>query len=175
MSARGQHRHNHHLECLLQRSIPSKSSLIYLLSSHRNGGVFRFNRDCGVSPRSGSLAVCDAPSDRCSCFPSAGIIGLDVALVLCKRGLGQYITIVAEHLPGDTSPSYTSPWYDALSLPNQHQSRLLTCPAPGPAVTSPAYRGATPTRCDGTSWATLTSPASPLTIPPSRLCRGPNP
>lgn len=84
-----------------------------LLSSHRNGCVFRFNRDCGVSPRSGSLAVCDAPSDRCSCFPSAGIIGLDVALVLSKRGLGQCITIVAEHLPGDTSPSYTSPWYDA--------------------------------------------------------------
>ncbi|KAF5127149.1 D-amino-acid oxidase [Metarhizium anisopliae] len=40
----------------------------------------------------------------------AGIIGLDVALVLGKRGLGQCITIVAEHLPGDTSPSYTSPW-----------------------------------------------------------------
>ncbi|KAG8410762.1 D-aspartate oxidase [Metarhizium acridum] len=40
----------------------------------------------------------------------AGIIGLDVALVLCKRGLGQCITVVAEYLPGDTSPSYTSPW-----------------------------------------------------------------
>ncbi|KHN94842.1 NAD(P)-binding domain protein [Metarhizium album ARSEF 1941] len=40
----------------------------------------------------------------------AGIIGLDVALVLCKRGLGRCITVVAEYLPGDTAPSYTSPW-----------------------------------------------------------------
>ncbi|KAG6001554.1 hypothetical protein E4U21_004094 [Claviceps maximensis] len=40
----------------------------------------------------------------------AGIIGLDVALVLARRGLGRHITIVAEHLPGDTSPTYTSPW-----------------------------------------------------------------
>lgn len=45
-------------------------------------------------------------------FSRAGIIGLDVALVLAKRGLGRCITIVAEHLPGDTSPSYTSPWYE---------------------------------------------------------------
>ncbi|KAG5914373.1 hypothetical protein E4U42_000521, partial [Claviceps africana] len=40
----------------------------------------------------------------------AGIIGLDVALVLAKRGLGRHTTVVAEHLPGDTSPAYTSPW-----------------------------------------------------------------
>ncbi|KAK5992109.1 D-amino-acid oxidase [Cladobotryum mycophilum] len=40
----------------------------------------------------------------------AGIIGLDVALVLARQGLGPYITVVAEHLPGDTSPEYTSPW-----------------------------------------------------------------
>lgn len=40
----------------------------------------------------------------------AGIIGLDVALVLAKRGFGRHITVVAEHLPGDTSPAYTSPW-----------------------------------------------------------------
>ncbi|KAG5914292.1 hypothetical protein E4U53_004665, partial [Claviceps sorghi] len=39
----------------------------------------------------------------------AGIIGLDVALVLAKRGLGRHVTVVAEHLPGDTSPAYTSP------------------------------------------------------------------
>ncbi|KAG5974135.1 hypothetical protein E4U55_000079 [Claviceps digitariae] len=40
----------------------------------------------------------------------AGIIGLDVALVLARRGLGRHITVVAEHLPGDISPAYTSPW-----------------------------------------------------------------
>lgn len=41
---------------------------------------------------------------------SAGIIGLDVALVLAERGLGPYITVIAEHLPGDTAVTYTSPW-----------------------------------------------------------------
>ncbi|KAI9150451.1 esterase lipase [Paramyrothecium foliicola] len=40
----------------------------------------------------------------------AGIIGLDVALVLSKRGYGKNITVLAEHLPGDTSITYTSPW-----------------------------------------------------------------
>ncbi|KAL0938618.1 d-amino acid oxidase, partial [Colletotrichum truncatum] len=41
---------------------------------------------------------------------SAGIIGLDVALVLAEQGYGKLITVVAEHLPGDTSITYTSPW-----------------------------------------------------------------
>ncbi|KAM5350231.1 hypothetical protein ACJ41O_006736 [Fusarium nematophilum] len=40
----------------------------------------------------------------------AGIIGLDVALVLSERGYGNNITVIAEHLPGDTAVSYTSPW-----------------------------------------------------------------
>ncbi|KAM5344011.1 hypothetical protein ACJ41O_012548 [Fusarium nematophilum] len=40
----------------------------------------------------------------------AGIIGLDVALVLAERGFGDRITVVAEHLPGDTALAYTSPW-----------------------------------------------------------------
>ncbi|KAM5366809.1 hypothetical protein ACJZ2D_010349 [Fusarium nematophilum] len=40
----------------------------------------------------------------------AGIIGLDVALVLAERGYGQSITVIAEHLPGDTALTYTSPW-----------------------------------------------------------------
>ncbi|PHH76175.1 hypothetical protein CDD82_4115 [Ophiocordyceps australis] len=40
----------------------------------------------------------------------AGIIGLDVALVLAKRGLGAHVTILAQFLPGDTAPDYTSPW-----------------------------------------------------------------
>lgn len=43
----------------------------------------------------------------------AGIIGLDVALVLAERGYGKSITVIAEHLPGDTALSYTSPWYVA--------------------------------------------------------------
>lgn len=41
---------------------------------------------------------------------SAGVIGLDVALLLAERGYGSHITIVAQHLPGDTSIDYTSPW-----------------------------------------------------------------
>uniref|UniRef100_A0A8H7NI39 FAD dependent oxidoreductase domain-containing protein n=1 Tax=Bionectria ochroleuca TaxID=29856 RepID=A0A8H7NI39_BIOOC len=40
----------------------------------------------------------------------AGIIGLNVALVLAQRGFGDQITVAAEHHPGDTAPSYTSPW-----------------------------------------------------------------
>ncbi|KAI1364782.1 nucleotide-binding domain-containing protein [Xylaria arbuscula] len=40
----------------------------------------------------------------------AGIIGLDVALVLSERGFGRNITVVAQYLPGDTAPEYTSPW-----------------------------------------------------------------
>ncbi|KAF9892401.1 hypothetical protein FE257_001509 [Aspergillus nanangensis] len=40
----------------------------------------------------------------------AEIIGLDVALVLSEKGYGPSITVIAEHLPGDTSPAYTSPW-----------------------------------------------------------------
>jgi D-amino-acid oxidase len=38
------------------------------------------------------------------------VIGLDVALLLAERGYGSHITVVAEHLPGDTSTNYTSPW-----------------------------------------------------------------
>lgn len=40
----------------------------------------------------------------------AGIIGLNVALILAEKGYGQNVTIVAEYLPGDTSTTYTSPW-----------------------------------------------------------------
>ncbi|KAF4334984.1 d-amino-acid oxidase [Fusarium beomiforme] len=40
----------------------------------------------------------------------AAVIGLDVALVLAERGYGKVITVIAEHLPGDTALSYTSPW-----------------------------------------------------------------
>ncbi|PHH62113.1 hypothetical protein CDD81_7544 [Ophiocordyceps australis] len=40
----------------------------------------------------------------------AGIVGLDVALVLAQRGLGAHVTVLAEFLPGDTAPEYTSPW-----------------------------------------------------------------
>ncbi|KAF7590675.1 hypothetical protein BBP40_002567 [Aspergillus hancockii] len=43
----------------------------------------------------------------------AGIIGLNVALELSKRGYGQHITVLAEHLPGDESIQYTSPWAGA--------------------------------------------------------------
>ncbi|EED16583.1 D-amino acid oxidase, putative [Talaromyces stipitatus ATCC 10500] len=43
----------------------------------------------------------------------AGIIGLDVAIELSKRGYGKYVTVIAEHLPGDTSIDYTSPWAGA--------------------------------------------------------------
>lgn len=44
---------------------------------------------------------------------SAGIIGLDVAFTLAEQGYGKSILVVAEHLPGDTSIRYTSPWAGA--------------------------------------------------------------
>lgn len=43
-------------------------------------------------------------------FKSAGIIGLNVALVLAEQGYASQTTIIAEHLPGDTYINYTSPW-----------------------------------------------------------------
>jgi hypothetical protein len=43
----------------------------------------------------------------------AGVIGLDVALILAENGYGHRTTVVAQHLPGDTSVDYTSPWYVA--------------------------------------------------------------
>lgn len=30
--------------------------------------------------------------------------------MLARKGLGHLVTIVAQHLPGDTAPDYTSPW-----------------------------------------------------------------
>jgi D-amino-acid oxidase len=39
------------------------------------------------------------------------VIGLDVALILAENGYGHLTTVVAQHLPGDTSIDYTSPWY----------------------------------------------------------------
>ncbi|EUC29224.1 hypothetical protein COCCADRAFT_107125 [Bipolaris zeicola 26-R-13] len=43
----------------------------------------------------------------------SGVIGLDVALILAEKGYGHHTTIVAQHLPGDTSVNYTSPWAGA--------------------------------------------------------------
>ncbi|KAL5365330.1 POT family-domain-containing protein [Aspergillus floccosus] len=43
----------------------------------------------------------------------AGIIGLNVALELSKRGYGRHITVIAKHLPGDIHMDYTSPWAGA--------------------------------------------------------------
>lgn len=58
-------------------------------------------------------------------FPSAGVIGLNVALVLAEKGYGRRTTIIAEHLPGDTSINYTSPWFvEQLLLPVQNLKRL---------------------------------------------------
>ncbi|CAG8909549.1 unnamed protein product [Penicillium egyptiacum] len=57
----------------------------------------------------------------------AGIIGLKVALVLAERGYGSQTTIIAEHLPGDTSINYTSPWaganFSALSASDKNALR----------------------------------------------------
>lgn len=41
------------------------------------------------------------------------MIGLDVALILAENGYGHLTTVVAQHMPGDTSIDYTSPWYVA--------------------------------------------------------------
>lgn len=38
----------------------------------------------------------------------AGIIGLQTSVKLLEAGYD--VTIVAKHLPGDTSTEYTSPW-----------------------------------------------------------------
>ena len=38
-----------------------------------------------------------------------GVIGLQIACTLLKSGYK--VTVVAKHLPGDTSIEYTSPWY----------------------------------------------------------------
>jgi hypothetical protein len=40
----------------------------------------------------------------------AGIIGLNVALELSKRGYGRHVTVIAKDLPGDIHIDYTSPW-----------------------------------------------------------------
>ncbi|OQD61822.1 hypothetical protein PENPOL_c015G00529 [Penicillium polonicum] len=57
----------------------------------------------------------------------AGIIGLNVALVLAEQGHASQTTIVAEHLPGDTSINYTSPWaganFSALSASDKNALR----------------------------------------------------
>ncbi|KAF6796990.1 d-amino acid oxidase, partial [Colletotrichum sojae] len=58
---------------------------------------------------------------------SAGVIGLDIALVLARRGLGRQTTVIAEHFPGDTSINYTSPWaganFSAISGSDQNALR----------------------------------------------------
>lgn len=47
--------------------------------------------------------------------------------MLAERGYGPLITIVAEHLPGDTAVTYTSPWY-VLRRSSEH---FLTCSRAG--------------------------------------------
>jgi D-amino-acid oxidase len=41
----------------------------------------------------------------------AGVIGLTTALFLLERGY--QVNVVAEHLPGEYHPDYTSPWAGA--------------------------------------------------------------
>lgn len=49
---------------------------------------------------------------------SGGVIALTSALQLVESKTSRYsITVVAEHLPGDESPLYTSPWAGANYLP----------------------------------------------------------
>lgn len=42
----------------------------------------------------------------------AGVIGLQTSLTLLKAG--HKVTVIAEHLPGDESIAYTSPWAGAI-------------------------------------------------------------
>ncbi|KAL6791472.1 FAD dependent oxidoreductase [Trichoderma sp. SZMC 28013] len=57
----------------------------------------------------------------------AGIIGLDVAFALSERGFGPSITVIAEYLPGDIAPLYTSLWagcnYSGVSGSSEDQLR----------------------------------------------------
>ena len=43
----------------------------------------------------------------------AGVVGLTTALELSDRYPTAHITILAKHMPGDTSIDYTSPWAGA--------------------------------------------------------------
>ncbi|KAF2026866.1 D-amino-acid oxidase, partial [Setomelanomma holmii] len=47
-----------------------------------------------------------------------GVSGLTTSLVLAQKG-GFDITLIAQHLPGDTAPEYTSPWAGANFLPSK--------------------------------------------------------
>jgi hypothetical protein len=57
-------------------------------------------------------------------FIRAGVIGLNVALVLAEKGYGRYTTIIAEHLPGDTSINYTSPWSVGTPAASLHSQEI---------------------------------------------------
>jgi D-amino-acid oxidase len=41
----------------------------------------------------------------------AGVVGLTTALEIARRG--HYVRVVAEHMPGEFHPDYTSPWAGA--------------------------------------------------------------
>lgn len=57
------------------------------------------------------IVACDEIySKNCVAGNRAGVIGLYTALLLSEKGKGREITVIAQHLPGDYSVNYTSPW-----------------------------------------------------------------
>ncbi|KAL7952792.1 FAD dependent oxidoreductase [Trichoderma compactum] len=63
----------------------------------------------------------------------AGIIGLDVAFALSERGFGPCITVMAEYLPGDIAPLYTSLWvgcnYSGLTAEKGDEAYVVRTPS----------------------------------------------
>ncbi|KAL4903097.1 hypothetical protein BDW74DRAFT_169050 [Aspergillus multicolor] len=81
-----------------------------------DGVVFRMNTD-GLSPRGDGEIYFGCNQLKMArdsiVILGAGIIGLNVALQLSKRGYGQQITVIGKDLPGDSNVDYTSPWAGA--------------------------------------------------------------
>ena len=50
---------------------------------------------------------------------------------LSKRGYGQHVTVVAEHLPGDKTINYTSPWYVIVLVTASSGHVYLMCSRAG--------------------------------------------
>jgi hypothetical protein len=77
------------------------------------------------------------------------VIGLDVGLVLAERGYGSHITFIAEHLPGDTSINYTSPWFVTTSK-KKREAQRRTDHQKGRVQISLQYQAAMQMPSDGT-------------------------
>ncbi len=67
------------------------------------------------SPPPSKSKLPQPPPSNFSPCQSAGITGLQTALAL--QAANYIVTIIAEHVPGDENPLYTSPWYGNHPFP----------------------------------------------------------